>query len=82
LVGLSAPALEGVFGPSALTRREGTGEMRRYSFERCSLMVFLYPNEAGIDAVRHVEASALSADGAKPSVDACLADPGAPRKSG
>jgi len=82
LLGLSAPVLESAFGAPALTRREGEGEFRRYSFETCALLVFLYPNDAGVDAVRHLDATALSGDAPRPSVDSCLQDPKAPRKAG
>ena len=82
ILGLSAPALEAALGRAGLARREGEGELRRYSFEACSLLVFLYPDETGRAAVRHMDAAALDGDAQAPTVDACLADPAAPRKAG
>lgn len=71
--GLGASAVDALLGEPALTRREGTGEYRRYALTTCTLIVILYPDETGIEKVAHVDATATSSAGDKPDLDACLA---------
>lgn len=78
VLGLEADALDRLLGPAALTRREGSGEFRRYAFERCELIVILYPDESGKAAVRRLDAAAKNSGEDKPDLDHCLA--GGPAK--
>lgn len=68
-----AAAVDALLGPPALTRREGAGEYRRYGLSACTLIVILYPDDAGVARARHVDAAALNADEDKPDLAACLA---------
>ena len=70
--GLGSGAVDAMLGEPALTRREGTGEYRRYALTTCTLIVILYPDEAGVQKVAHVDATATSSTGDKPDLDACL----------
>ncbi|MEM1103244.1 MAG: hypothetical protein AAGH48_03970 [Pseudomonadota bacterium] len=83
IMGLDGPRLDAALGEPALSRREGTGELRRFSFESCSVLAFLYPSEGGDGApvVTHLDAVSVE-PGAAVGVDACLQDPAAPRKAG
>ncbi|MEM8988696.1 MAG: hypothetical protein AAGC95_18455 [Pseudomonadota bacterium] len=74
LLGLGAADVEALIGAPALVRREGEGEMRRYVFSECSLLVFLYPAGEGPDKVVYLDAAARASGADKPTVDACLAD--------
>jgi hypothetical protein len=73
LQGLGAGAVDAMLGKPALTRREGTGEYRRYALTTCTLIIILYPDETGVQKVAHVDATATSSSGDKPDLDACLA---------
>lgn len=72
-LGQSQAAIDEKLGAPALTRREGSGEFRRYRLNQCSLIIILYPDDDGRDRAAHVEATALSADQEKPDLDDCLA---------
>ncbi len=78
VLGLDGEALDRLLGPAGLTRREGSGEFRRYAFERCELIVILYPDESGKAAVRRLDAAAKNSGEDKPDLDRCLA--GGPAK--
>lgn len=69
----SPDELNALFGPPALTRKEGAGEFRRYGLKTCSLIVILYPDDSGRRLARSITASALSSADPKPDLDACLA---------
>ncbi len=73
LQGARAGEVDAMFGAPALTRREGTGEYRRYALTTCTLILILYPDETGAAKVAHVDATATSSTGDKPDLDACLA---------
>ena len=73
IMGESADAVDVLLGAPALTRKEGTGEYRRYSLTECALIVILYPDDTGAARAAHIEATALTSGREKPSVDACLA---------
>jgi len=70
---LSASEVDDVLGAPSLTRREGSGEYRRYTLSTCSLVVILYPDETGAQKVAHVDATALSSSQEKPDLESCLA---------
>ena len=70
----ASPArLDEVFGPPALTRREGDGEFRRYALRNCMIIVILYPNDEDVTRVSHVDATALQLGQPKPDLERCLA---------
>ena len=71
--GAGAAKLDDMFGNPALTRREGTGEYRRYALTTCTLIVILYPDELGVPKVTHVDATATTSNTEKPDLNACLA---------
>jgi len=73
VLGLEAGALDTLLGPAVLTRREGSGEFRRYAFARCELIVILYPDDSGKAAVRRLDAAAKNSGEDKPGLDFCLA---------
>ena len=70
---LTGNELDARLGMPALTRIEGGGEFRRYTFARCSLMIILYPDDKGVRRMRRADAAALVAGEANPSVEECLA---------
>ena len=73
VMGASAGRVDALFGEPALTRKEGTGEYRRYALTTCSLIVILYPDELGVAKVAHVDATATHSGGDKPDIEDCLA---------
>ncbi len=73
LKGARSSDVDALLGAPALTRREGSGEYRRYSLTTCTLIVILYPDETGVAKVAHVDATATSSNGDKPDLDECLA---------
>lgn len=72
-LGADPAALDARLGAPSLTRREGAGEYRRYALSTCTLIVILYPDEAGAPHVAHVDATALQSGDDKPDLDECLA---------
>ena len=72
---LGAPPakVDAMLGAPALTRREGTGEYRRYALKNCTLIIILYPDETGAPKVAHVDTSAPNSGTEKPDLNACLA---------
>ncbi len=73
VLGAAPATLDARLGAPALTRREGDGEYRRYSLSTCTLIVILYPDDAGVVRAAHVDAAALTSDDEKPNIEACLA---------
>lgn len=73
ILGEDPQAIDALLGAPALTRREGSGEYRRYALTACTLIVIVYPDDAGAPRAAHVDAAALRAGEAKPDLDACLA---------
>ncbi len=73
ILGAAPAMLDNRLGAPALTRREGDGEFRRYSLSTCTLIVILYPDDAGVVRAAHVDAAALTSDEEKPNLEACLA---------
>lgn len=73
VLGRDASALDKLFGPAALVRREGEGEFRRYALAGCALIVILYPDEAGRSAARRLDAAAKTSGETPPDLDQCLA---------
>lgn len=73
IVGLDGKSLDTLLGAPALTRREGSGEYRRYAFSRCEVIVILYPDQSGKSAVRSIDSAAKMSGEAKPDLDECLA---------
>ena len=73
IMGARASAVDALLGAPALTRKEGTGEYRRYSLTQCALIIILYPDEAGVSRAAHLEATALNSGAEKPALPACLA---------
>ncbi len=71
--GAGAAKLDDMFGAPALTRKEGTGEYRRYALTTCTLIVILYPDETGDAKVAHVDATATTSNTEKPDLNGCLA---------
>ncbi len=73
ILGAVPAALDQQLGAPALTRREGDGEFRRYTLSTCTLIVILYPDEAGAVRAAHVDVAALTSEEEKPNLEACLA---------
>jgi hypothetical protein len=73
ILGAAPATLDARLGAPALTRREGEGEFRRYSLSTCTLIVILYPDDAGAVRAAHVDTAALTSDEEKPNLEACLA---------
>jgi hypothetical protein len=73
ILGAAPAMLDARLGAPALTRREGDGEFRRYSLSTCTLIVILYPDDAGAVRAAHIDAAALTSDEEKPNLEACLA---------
>lgn len=69
----NAASIDALLGAPALTRREGSGEYRRYALTRCTLILILYPDETGAQKVAHMEATASTSSAEKPDLEACLA---------
>ena len=73
ILGASPDQVDTLLGEPTLTRREGTGEYRRYALQGCTLIVILYPDETGAARATHVDAAAQTAGAEKPDLSACLA---------
>ena len=73
VLGADAPTLTSLLGEPSLSRREGAGEYRLYALTACSLIVIMYPDDAGVARADHVSAAALRSDQDKPSLTQCLA---------
>lgn len=73
ILGATPDQVDALLGAPTLTRREGTGEYRRYALQDCTLIVILYPDETGAARASHVDAAAQSAGAEKPDLSACLA---------
>ena len=76
LEGVAAASLQGLLGDPDLQRMEGTGEFRQYGFDSCSLLVFAYPDAAGVMRVAHLAAAARRGADPDPTVADCLAEAG------
>ncbi len=73
IAGKTGEEIDGTLGAPDLVRIEGAGEFRRYALADCSLIILLYPDDAGVKRARRLEAGALASGGEKPDLDRCLA---------
>ncbi len=73
ILGAPPASIDALLGAPSLTRREGDGEYRRYGLSTCTLIIILYPNDAGAVRAAHVDTAAQNASQEKPDLNACLA---------
>jgi len=71
--GASPQSIDTLLGPPNLSRREGTGEYRRYDLSTCALIIILYPDEAGAVRAANIDTAALTVGDDKPDLNTCLA---------
>lgn len=70
LTGLEAPALQRLFGPPGLVRKDSPAEVWQYRSPSCVLDIYLYPDRDKL-TVAHAEARAPKASG--DPLAACIA---------
>ncbi len=73
ILGARPQTIDALLGAPALTRSEGAGEYRRYGLTSCTLIIILYPDEAGAPHVAYVDTAAQKSGAEKPDLEACLA---------
>ena len=73
IMGAEANSIDALLGAPTLTRQEGDGEYRRYTLSSCTLIVILFPDDAGASRAVHLDAIAQNSQSDKPDLNACLA---------